>query len=88
MIQEHSENEGVETGLTYLKKKLNGKRWNLVKKPRHSSIWKYFSKDQQNLYAKCQICPCKVFEIREGVVEELANHLYTKHPEELPGKEN
>ena len=88
LVEEHSEHEGVEKGLRYFEKKLNEKRRKLVEKPKHSSIWKYYSQDPQNLYAKCQLCPCKVFQIGEGVWEDLANHLYTKHSEELAENEN
>ena len=88
LIEEHSEHKDVEQCLKYLRKQLNKKRKTSAEKPKHSSIWKYFSKDPKNLYAKCQLCPFKVFEIREGVVEDLANHVYTKHPEDLPKKEN
>ena len=80
MIQEHSEHETVRKGLNYCKKKQKIKA---AEKPENTSIWKYFSQDQLNLYAKCQLCPCKVFEIKDGVVEELSNHMYTKHPDEL-----
>ena len=64
MIQEHSEHETVKEGLKYLNKKLNQQQIKLVEKPKTTSVWKYFSKDQLNLYAKCQLCPCKVFEMK------------------------
>ena len=88
LIQEHSDHEGIEPSLIILKNNANGKRNKIVEKTKDSIIWEYFNQDQQHLYAKCKLCACKIFEMREGVMKELANHLYIKHPEKLPQTED
>ena len=88
LIQEHSGHESIEPKLKQLKNFRNHKRRSHSEKTDSSSIWKFFTKDQKNLYAKCNLCPYKVFEIREGVVREFVNHLHLKHPEELSGINN
>ena len=88
LIQEHSDHESIEPSLIILKNNANGKRSKIAEKTKDSVIWEYFNQDQQHLYAKCKLCACKVFELREGVMKDLANHLYIKHPEKLPQPED
>ena len=88
LIQQHSGHESIEPKLKQLKNFQSQKRRSHAETTDSSSIWKFFTKDQKNLYAKCNLCPYKVFEIREGVVRQFVNHLHLKHPDELSGINN